>query len=162
MQSRRLIIVFILALCALSPPVFVTLPWRGTDSSGNSGKANTRTAASGQPISGIDLDFDTAIAPGDNFFLYVNENWLKHHPIPPEHARWGVDIVLEDSIANSLHDILTNLTNEQDPNNPAFRKLRDFYTTAIDQAAIDRAGIAPLATRIRSNRQAEIDRRRGC
>jgi putative endopeptidase len=136
MQTRRLIIVVILAHWFVAS-VFVTCH------AGDNG-ATSKDSASGQPISGIDLDFDTSIAPGDNFFLYVNENWLKHHPIPPEHARWGVDIVLEDSIANSLHDILTNLTNEQNPKTPAFRKLRDFYTTAIDQAAIDSAGIVPL------------------
>src|ERR1700730_6787206 len=40
--------------------------------------------------SGIDRStFDSAVKPGDNFFLYVNGNWIKHNPIPPEYSRWG-------------------------------------------------------------------------
>ncbi|HEY2759201.1 MAG TPA: M13 family metallopeptidase, partial [Pirellulales bacterium] len=155
MRSWQSTIVFILSLTLAASPTNRSAAADNaaanssttTASSTKGGKENTtvdKITTGDQPISGIDLDFDAAIPPGDNFFLYVNENWLKHHPIPPEHARWGVDVVLEDSIANSLHEILTNLTGESEPQNSAFLKLRDFYTTAIDQAAIDRAGMAPL------------------
>jgi len=100
--------------------------------------------------SDIDVVFDPAIVPGDNFFSYVNNNWLKKHPMPPQHSRWGVDVVLEDSIADSLHAILTELAAAPASSEPASHKLRDFYTTALDQTAIDKQGIAPL--------QSELDR----
>jgi putative endopeptidase len=102
------------------------------------------------PASGIDVVVDPSIAPGDNFFSYVNHNWLKNHPIPPQHSRWGVDVVLDDSITESLYSILTELSGGPEPTEAAFKKLRDFYTTALDQAAIDKQGIAPL--------QSELDR----
>jgi putative endopeptidase len=106
--------------------------------------------ADNRPVSGVDVAFDSSIAPGDNFFLYVNGNWLKRNPIPPEHSSWGVDIELQDSIANSLHDILTDLAAKTEVAEPTFRKLRDFYLTAIDQRAIDQQGVMPL--------QPELDR----
>src|SRR5262245_50875591 len=40
--------------------------------------------------SGIDrAGFDTSVKPGDNFFQYVNGNWIKENPIPAEYSRWG-------------------------------------------------------------------------
>ena len=40
--------------------------------------------------SGIDRStFDTAVKPGDDFFQYVNGEWIKRNPIPPEYSRWG-------------------------------------------------------------------------
>jgi putative endopeptidase len=35
--------------------------------------------------SGIDkAGFDTSVKPGDDFFQYVNGNWIKNNPIPAE------------------------------------------------------------------------------
>lgn len=99
-------------------------------------------------ISGIVADFDTSIAPGDNFFLYVNGNWLKKNPIPPEHSGWGVDIKLQDSVADSLHHILSDLTKAPEPKDATVRKLLDFYTTAMNTAAINKQGIAPLQSEL--------------
>jgi putative endopeptidase len=105
-------------------------------------------AADKQASAGLNVQFDRAIAPGDNFFLYVNGNWLKQHPIPPEHSSWGVDVQLEDSIANNLHELLTNLSGDVEPKQGSFRKLRDYYTTAMDQTVINQQGIAPLKSEL--------------
>ena len=47
--------------------------------------------ASAEPLkSGIDrANFDTSVKPGDNFYEYVNGEWIKQNPIPPEYSRWG-------------------------------------------------------------------------
>ena len=95
--------------------------------------------------SGIDLaDFDTSVAPGENFFLYVNGNWIKAHPIPPEYAGWGSFAELHDRNLTELREILDNLASDTGPLDPDGRKLRDLYRTATDEAKLQKDGISPL------------------
>ena len=38
----------------------------------------------------IDRDnMDSTVKPGDNFYLYVNGNWIKNTPVPASKTRWG-------------------------------------------------------------------------
>ena len=55
-------------------------------------------SADDQPLrSGIDrANFDTSVKPGDDFFEYVNGDWIKNNPIPPEYSRWGAFPKLRD------------------------------------------------------------------
>jgi putative endopeptidase len=96
--------------------------------------------------SGIDRStFDSAVKPGDNFFLYVNGNWIKHNPIPPEYSRWGAFPKLRDDNLSALREILDGLTKSSQPLDADGRKLRDFYRTAMDEARLEEAGAKPLA-----------------
>jgi putative endopeptidase len=96
--------------------------------------------------SGIDRStFDTSINPGDNFFQYVNGEWIKHNPIPPEYSRWSAGSKLRDDNLIALHEILEDLTKQAEPLTDERRKLRVFYLTAMDEPAIQRQGAAPLS-----------------
>src|SRR5215469_11697381 len=47
--------------------------------------------------SGIDLkSMDRSIAPGDDFFRYVNGAWLRDTPIPSDRGRWTEYARLDD------------------------------------------------------------------
>ena len=96
--------------------------------------------------SGIDRStFDSAVKPGDNFFLYVNGNWIKHNPIPPEYSRWGAFPKLRDDNLAALREVLEGLTKSSQLLDADGRKLRDFYRTAMDEARLEEAGTKPLA-----------------
>ena len=96
--------------------------------------------------SGIDrTTFDSSVKPGDNFFLYVNGNWIKHNPIPPEYSRWGAFPKLRDDNLAALHEILEGLAKSTQPLDADSRKLRNFYKTAMDEARLEEAGAKPLA-----------------
>jgi putative endopeptidase len=96
--------------------------------------------------SGIDRStFETAVKPGDNFFLYVNGNWIKHNPIPPEYSRWGAFPKLRDDNLLALREILDDLKKDSGTSDADRRKLRDFYATAMDEARLEAAGASPLA-----------------
>ena len=57
--------------------------------------------------SGIDrANFDMSVKPGDDFYNYVNGEWIKKNPIPPEYSRWGAFPKLRDDNLIALHDIL--------------------------------------------------------
>src|SRR5690349_11494449 len=94
--------------------------------------------------SGIDrATFDASVKPGDDFYQYVNGEWIKQNPIPPEYSRWGAFQKLRDDNLLALREILDGLTHRKDLSDES-RKLRDFYTTAMDEAAIQKQGAEPL------------------
>src|SRR4051795_10812472 len=91
--------------------------------------------------SGIDRStFDLSVKPGDDFFQYVNGNWIKRNPIPPEYSRWGAFPKLRDDNLLALREILDDLTKHTKALTDEQRKLRDFYRTAMDEPAIERLG----------------------
>ncbi len=95
--------------------------------------------------SGIDrANFDDSIKPGDNFYEYVNGNWIKQNPIPPEYSRWGAFPKLRDDNLIALHEILDGLVKDSSSLNDEERKLRDFYTAAMDEKAIEKLAATPL------------------
>ncbi|HSY77240.1 MAG TPA: M13 family metallopeptidase N-terminal domain-containing protein, partial [Bacteroidia bacterium] len=59
-------------------------------------------------------NFDTTVKPQDNFYEYVNGNWLKNNPIPATEAAWGSFNVLNDSIVHRLRTILNTAAAKKD------------------------------------------------
>ncbi len=103
-------------------------------------------AAEPQLKSGVDpASFDTTVKPGQDFFQYVNGNWIRNNPIPPEYSRWGSFPKLRDDNLVALHQIMDGLAAQSGPLDDDRRKLRDFYLTAMDEAGLERLGAAPLA-----------------
>jgi putative endopeptidase len=95
--------------------------------------------------SGIDrANFDTSVKPGNNFYEYVNGNWIKQNPIPPEYSRWGAFPKLRDDNLVALHEILKGLSNSSDSLSEEEQKLRNFYRAAMDEKAIEKLGATPL------------------
>ena len=94
--------------------------------------------------SGIDpANFDKSIKPGADFYDYVNGNWNKQNPIPPEYSRWGAFPKLRDDNLNALRQIVEGLGQKAslDENE---RKIRDLYATAMDEKKLQEQGAKPL------------------
>jgi putative endopeptidase len=95
--------------------------------------------------SGIDrANFDESVKPGDDFFQYVNGNWIKHNPLPAEYSRWGSFSQLHDDNLIALKEIVEGLSKQTGPLDENRRKIRDLYATAMDEAKLDNLGAAPL------------------
>jgi putative endopeptidase len=110
-----------------------------------------RPARADEPrASGIDrATFDTSVQPGQDFYQYVNGNWIKNNPIPPEYSRWGAFPKLRDDNLLALKGIIEDLNSQTAPLNPERQKLRDFYATAMDEAKLERLGATPLADELK-------------
>jgi putative endopeptidase len=50
------------------------------------------TGAAGMDVAGL----DRSVAPGQDFYGYANDGWLKHHDIPPDRAGYGTDTLVEE------------------------------------------------------------------
>ncbi|HEY2759459.1 MAG TPA: M13 family metallopeptidase N-terminal domain-containing protein, partial [Pirellulales bacterium] len=107
-------------------------------------RADQSTAA--KPLAaGFDRsNFDTTVKPGEDFFQYVNGNWVKENPIPAEYSRWGMFMKLRDDNLNAQRQILENLEKQTGKLDANSQKLRDFYKTAMDEDAIEKQGVNPL------------------
>ena len=60
-----------------------------------------------EKIPGIILEnMDTSVSPKDDFYNYVNGNWMKTNTIPEDETRWGGFGVLRKSTRQDVLDIL--------------------------------------------------------
>lgn len=97
----------------------------------------------GSKPSGIDLSsMDKQVRPQDNFFSYVNGNWVKNTPIPGDQTRWGVFNILREKSQKDAATIINELADE--PANPDEKKIADLYNSFMNEAAIEAAGLKPL------------------
>ncbi len=93
----------------------------------------------------IDLsNFNTKSKPGDNFYDYVNGNWLKKNPIPASETGWGSFKEIRESNINNLKVILDDATKANAAKGSITQKIGDFYFSALDSANIEAQGIKPI------------------
>jgi len=87
---------------------------------------------------------DRAQKPGDSFFGYANGNWERNTPIPADKSNWGGFGVLRDLSDQRTRAIIEEAARQRAANGTTAQKVGDFYAGFMDEAAIERAGIAPL------------------
>ena len=94
---------------------------------------------------GVDLAaMDKSVKPGDNFSEFVFGTWQKSAVIPPDRSRIGgftdLQILSEKRLRAIIDELHTRPTARL---NPDERKLRDFYDSYMDTAAIEANGLKP-------------------
>src|SRR5437763_869956 len=70
----------------------------------NNGTENTGGKEARKMLDPANLD--TAVRPGDNFYLYANGSWLRNNPIPADQTRWGSFSELVENNNKALHELL--------------------------------------------------------
>lgn len=94
---------------------------------------------------GLDArNFDTSTPACTDFFEYANGGWLKSNPIPASYSTWSLDNEIGERNLAILKRILEQAATHPGEPGSATQKIGDFYATAMDEKAIDEAGIAPL------------------
>ena len=88
-------------------------------------------------------NMDLSIKPGDNFYLYANEKWIKNNAIPPSRVRWGNF----DELREENSKRLSNLLEDASKNTGRDRKTQiigDFYYSGMDSNTIEKKGYEPI------------------
>lgn len=99
---------------------------------------------------GIEItSMDKSVNPKDDLYRYANGSWIKNNPVPAEEARWGSFDELKKQNDNKLKTILENIAVQSNaPMGSNHQKLRDFYLSAMDTAAINKQGINPIKSNL--------------
>ncbi len=87
---------------------------------------------------------DTTVAPGADFYTYVNKGWMEAHPLTAEHARYGQFDILNDSSENRVKELITNLGTTNPEAGTVAHKVWTIYSQAMDTARRNREGATPI------------------
>ena len=134
-----------MALCvALALGISGCEPAAETTASAAGNQGNV--AASSALKSGIYLsNLDTQIKPQDDFFRYVNGNWLAKTEIPADKSRWGSFDELRDSSSKHVLQIVKDAAAKPAEAGSDPQKIGDMYRAFMDTATIEKLGLSPLA-----------------
>ncbi|MEP6733281.1 MAG: M13 family metallopeptidase [bacterium] len=90
----------------------------------------------------LESTVDTSIKPGDDFFAYANGAWLKTAVIPAGRDKWGIGDDIRAVTQRQLTAILDDANNASA--GTLARKVADFRSAYLNQANIEKRGVAPL------------------
>ncbi len=97
--------------------------------------------------SGIDLQFfDNSVRAQDDFYRHVNGTWLNSTEIPADKGRYGSFDKLSDDSLEQLRTVVERLTQSADAADPDQRKLVELYASFMDEAALEKLDLRPLAS----------------
>jgi len=107
--------------------------------------AGTARAAD-TPPAGDDPSIDHKVMdlkadPCGNFFRYACGGWIDANPIPADESSWGLEYALSLRNQEQLRIILEKAAAQPTPET---QKIGDFYASCMDEAAIEKQGLAPL------------------
>ncbi|CAA7386668.1 M13 family metallopeptidase [Chryseobacterium fistulae] len=97
------------------------------------------------PEEGINLSYmNTSIRPQDDFFSYVNGNWVKTTPIPSDKASWGSFNALRENVDDASLDILDKILSEKYFVGSEGQKIQNLYASFMDTDKRNAEGLAPI------------------
>jgi len=102
-------------------------------------------ASENKPITAVDRSYmDLSVDPAKDFYDYTAGTFSKQ-PIPGEYAAYGVNQEIDERNYAILKEILETSAKTSGPAGTIAQRVGDFYAAGMDEAAIEAAGIKPLA-----------------
>ncbi|RMH90793.1 M13 family peptidase [Lysobacter pythonis] len=97
--------------------------------------------------------FDTqgmgrGVRPGVDFFEYANGAWAKNTPIPTDRSNYGVFHALRDLSEARLHKLVESYVTGDPARDGDAAKIAAIYRGFMDEAALEKLGMAPLKPEI--------------
>ena len=88
---------------------------------------------------------DRSADPLKDFYQYANGNFLVQNPIPAAYSRWGQFDLLNQQNQDFIRGLLeAAAANAAAVPGSEEQKIGSFYASGMDEAAVEKAGIAPL------------------
>lgn len=125
--------------------LLVLLPLLCTTPAVPAAPANTATTApEGFSIRHMDLTVD----PRHDFARFAAGTWYDTFEIPADKSRYGAFDTLAERNLENLRDLLEAAAAGDAPAGSLERQLGDFYAAALDEAAIEAAGLTPIESHL--------------
>jgi len=94
---------------------------------------------------GVDVSLiDRSVAPCDDFFRFANGKWLERTEIPAEEPAYGGFTEVRDRNLEVMRAVADDAAKSAAPAGSVEQKVGDYWASALDEDAIEAAGIAPL------------------
>ena len=139
MRIVRLIL--LLLLCA---PLGYAQADKPAQSGKKAKKAEAMKMKESEKTPGFDVKaMDKTADPCNDFYQYACGTWMKNNPVPPDQSTWGRFNELAERNQMILRGILEKDAKGSDRNEDQ-QKIGDYYGACMDEATIDKKGIAPL------------------
>jgi len=107
------------------------------------------TALFAQDYKAINPSFmDLSVRPQDDFYNYVNGNWMKTVDIPSDKARWGSFDELRENTDIAALNILKASLNTKFEKGTDGQKIADLYKSYVDFETRNKIGLAPIQARL--------------
>ena len=101
-------------------------------------------AHAGTPL-GVDLKgMDRSVQPGDDFDDYANGSWRKNAVIPADRASTGIFLEVFQKAEKRNAQIIREAGAGHPAAGSNARRSADYYAAFMNEAAIEKAGLAPL------------------
>jgi len=95
--------------------------------------------------SGIDLaGMDKSVKPGDDFDGYANGAWRKTAVIPADRSSTGIFLQVFEKAEKRNAELIRDAGKGNPAANSDARLIADYYAAFMDEAAIEKNGLAPL------------------
>ncbi|KIL69617.1 hypothetical protein M378DRAFT_184036 [Amanita muscaria Koide BX008] len=101
---------------------------------------------------------DTSQDPCENFYDFANGGWLKSHPLPADKGSFGNFEALSQQNKQLIQQILTSTSSLQSiaptpEDQEILRKLRDFYSSCLQEDQLNDIGPIPLVHLVKTIRK---------
>jgi predicted metalloendopeptidase len=83
------------------------------------------------------------VLPGDDFFAWANGEWLAKTEIPADRGAWSSMASLAEQTNERIAKMIEDLAADKATSGEA-RKVADYYSAYMNEAAIEKKGIAPI------------------
>lgn len=130
--------------------VAATVVLAGAAASCSSGKSESLKSLNAEYLS-------DSIAPGTDFYAYVNRGWQEAHPLTPEYSRYGQFNVLADENEIRVQDIVLGLAKENPAPGSVGYKVATVYNLAMDSVRRNEEGAAPIMAGLKKIEETPAD-----
>src|SRR6201998_2849695 len=93
-------------------------------------------------------NMDPSVKPGANFYLDANGGGIKRTEIPADRTRVGVFNALADVSSERVAALIQDAVKSGALAGSGTRKIADLYNSYMDEAGIEKKGLAPLRPRL--------------
>jgi len=148
-MSDRLIPALLLSTTVLTGLTACGDNTKQTTAGDNAAKVQTSAApAANEPAMPIGINLaamSPKVKPGDDFYSYANGEWMKTTEIPADRSSTGAFLVAFQETEKHKTSLIAELVKAEHAAGSDEARIADFYKAYTDIAAIDAAGMKPMA-----------------